>query len=175
MSSCLFLFWYNLLTCQPLTSFKTPGNSPERGKAREKLFSILETGKYHWLCGQLSHLKNSPWPAMLWLLFMCLQQGQQGHVGVTQRADGHGCEAVVLQLEPSFAYHMIRALVMAIMTAVVVGLPRGCNRLRKRHSLLPLGGPINCDTTMFFWFHIQNLFGNCCHLKPFNGKFIAAI
>ena len=74
---------------------------------------------------------------------MCLQPG---HAGV----DGHGCEAAASQLEPSFAYHMVRALVMAIMTAVVVGLPRGYDRLRKSCSLLPLGGPINCDTTMFF-------------------------
>lgn len=129
----------------------------------------METGKSQCLCGQncqLSYPKNSLRPAMLRLLFMCLQQG---HAGVTQLADGHGCEAAASQLEPSFTYHMIRALVMAIMTAVVVGLLRGCNRLRKRRSLLPLGRPINCDTTMFFRFHIQNFFRNCCHLKPFKG------
>lgn len=62
----------------------------------------------------------------------------------------NGCEYVASQLEPGFAYHMVRALVTAIMTAVAVGLPRGYDRLRKSHSLLPLGGPINCDTTMFF-------------------------
>lgn len=40
---------------------------------------------------------------------MCLQSG---HAGVTQRASGHGCEAAAPQLEPSFAYHMIGALVI---------------------------------------------------------------
>lgn len=63
-----------------------------------------------------------------------------------------GCESVASQQEPCFAYHTIKALVMAIMTAVVVGLSRGYDRLRKSHSLLQLGGPINCDTTMFFGF-----------------------
>lgn len=60
---------------------------------------------------------------------------------------------------------------MAIMTAVV-GLWswRGYDRLRKRNSLLTLGGPINCDTTISFsGFHIQNLLWNQCHLMPFKG------
>ena len=52
----------------------------------------------------------------------------------------NGCDAAALQLEPSFASHMIRAQVMAIMTAVVAGLHRGYDRLRKGHGLLPLGG-----------------------------------
>lgn len=51
-----------------------------------------------------------------------------------------GCESVASQLEPSFTYHMIRALVMAIMTAAVEGLPGGYDRPRKSHGLLPLGG-----------------------------------
>lgn len=80
----------------------------------------------------------------------------------------NGCESVGSQLEPSFTYRMIRALVMAIMTAVVVGLPRGYDRLKMSHSFLTLGGgSINCDTTMFFRFHIQSLFRNWCNLKPF--------
>lgn len=44
-------------------------------------------------------------------------------------ADGHGCEAVASELEPSFAYHMMRALLMAIMTVAVVGLLRGNDQL----------------------------------------------
>lgn len=75
---------------------------------------------------------------VLRFLFMCLQSG---HDGVTRRVSGHRCEAVASQLEPGFEYHMIGALVKAIMTAVVVvGLPRGCEQLRKCHSLLPPGG-----------------------------------
>lgn len=71
---------------------------------------------------------------------MCLQQGQQGHVGVTKRASGHGCEAVALQLEPSFAYHMISALVMAIMTAVVVGVTKRLRSAVEETQFITTGG-----------------------------------
>lgn len=96
---------------------------------------------------------------------MCLHPG---HAGVSQRADRHGCEAVASEQEPSFTYHMIGAHVMAIMT-VVVGLLRGYDWLRKSHRLSPMGGPINCDTTMFFRLHTRNLLRNWCHSNPFKG------
>lgn len=123
----------------PLHSLKAPGNSPERGKARE-LFTIRR-GKWQRRCGadwgnsHLRHCKNLQWYRHATFLFMCLQSG---HGGVTQRASGHGCEAVAPQLEPGSEYHMIGALAMAIMTAAVVGLRKGYDQLRKSHSLLPL-------------------------------------
>lgn len=64
---------------------------------------------------------------------------------------------------------MIGAHVMAIMTVVVVGLLRGYDWLRKSHRLSPMGGPINCDTTMFFRLHTRNLLRNWCHSNPFKG------
>ena len=101
------------------------------------------------------------------VLGSCLCVYNQGMLESLGEPMDNGCEAAVAsQLEPSFAYHMIRALVMAIMTAVVVGLQRGYDRLRKSHSLLPLGGSINCDTTMCFFGFISR---NWCHLKPFKG------
>ncbi len=84
------------------------------------------------------------------VLDSCLCVYNQGMLESLNKSMDNGCEYVASQLEPRFAYHMVKALVTAIMTAVVVGLQRGYDRLKKTHSLLPLGGPINSDTTMFF-------------------------
>lgn len=75
-----------------------------------------------------------------------------------------GCESVASQLEPSFAYHIVRALVAAIMTAVVVGLRRGYD---EEPQFIANGGT-NCQHHNFFFpLHIQIFFRNWCNLKPF--------
>ncbi len=53
-------------------------------------------------------------------------------------------------LEPSFAHHMIRAEVMALMTLEAVGLQRGYGQAEEELQFIASGGSIKCDTAMFF-------------------------
>ena len=148
-----FLFCDNSLTFHTLEHLGIP---LREGKQERDLFGILDSREVTMTLWcrkgnvQLSYLKNPSSIAMCSaLVYVFTARACRSRWA---RPIDNGCDAAASQLEPSFASHMFRAQVMAIMTAVVAGLQRGYDRLRKSHGLLPLGGggSIKWNTTMFF-------------------------
>lgn len=100
-----------------LETFKAPGISPQRGKRGS--CSVLQADGWNsleWGNIQLSYLKNTSSN----VLVSCLCVYARTCWSHTASWLNNEREAVGSPLEPRFTYHMIRALVMAIMMAVVV-------------------------------------------------------